>query len=202
MISASAIQCHPIEFVEKLIAANRTQDLVFTYSRYQVAPPGEQAAAPRSPIFRVPAERVTHDWLEQQLSELSPKEELAWHSFVEFSGKPFHIPMIDFQGALQDDVIGGFETWLTNEIDQQFVLFRTGRSLHGYSLNLIPEYTWPTYLGRLLLLNGHDLPPIIDTRWVGHSLVRGFSALRWSHNTARYLAIPCLTNSRRHLAHI
>jgi hypothetical protein len=44
----------------------------------------------------------------------------------------------------------------------------------------------------LLLLNQNDLPPMVDIRWVGHALRRGFAALRWSCNTNRYLSMPQL----------
>ena len=71
-----------------------------------------------------------------------------------------------------------------------FVFYDTGRSLHGYLPNLIPQFIWPGYLGRLLLINKVACPAVVDIRWVGHALVRGFAALRWSHNTNRYLAMP------------
>lgn len=192
MTSISAIQYHPIDFLQQLIHGNKTQDLIFTFSRYEVAPPGLQAAALRSPTFSVSSDQVDCDWLKDRLDELSPAEELAWHSVVESSGEIFHIPMIDFQCPRQNEIIDDFYPWLQDELGKKFTLFRTGRSFHGYSPTLIRDQDWPTYLGKLLLLNGHNLPPIVDTRWVGHSLIRGFSALRWSHNTARYLSAPYL----------
>lgn len=78
------------------------------------------------------------------------------------------------------------EIGLTTEL----LLFDTGRSFHGYFPELISAEVWPKYLGRLLTLDEPANAPMIDTRWVGHALVRGFAALRWSHNTTRYLQMP------------
>jgi hypothetical protein len=168
-------------------------DLVFTYSRYEIAPPGLQAAARRSPVLRVRATELSPEWLADRLAELGRTEEMAWHSWVERKGIGFHVPMIDFvnqpdQSALRDI------SMIVSEIGLQgdFVIYETGRSFHGYFPGLIPQHTWPAYLGRLLLVDQLDRPPVIDTRWIGHALVRSFAALRWSHNTNRYLAMPHL----------
>jgi hypothetical protein len=189
--NALIIQGHPCLLVEEIVARYGV-DLVFTYSRYEVAPPGLQAVAPRSAVFRVPACDVTSDWIADRLAELGPNEEMAWHSLVESRGIGSHIPMIDFIGRPPDLVLCELDRTLTGDmgLGGHLVVFDTGRSFHGYFPDLIPEDGWPKYIGHLLLLNGHDGPPVIDTRWVGHALVRGFTALRWSHNTNRYRAIP------------
>lgn len=187
------VQWHPLLLVEA-IAARTGVDLIFTYSRYEVAEPGRQARAPRSSVLRVPAHDVTLAWLANRLAELGPTEEMAWHSWVECKGLGFHIPMIDFVNRPPHSALRDLDRTLTAEmfLDGHFVFFETGRSLHGYFPGLIPQHAWARYLGQLLVLNEHDSPPIIDTRWVGHALVRGFAALRWSHNTDRYLAMPRL----------
>jgi hypothetical protein len=186
---------HPRLLIEQLVA-RRGAKLVFTYSRYQVADPGLQATAPRSAVLRVPASEVTSDWLTQRFAELGPNEELAWHSWVEYNGIASHIPMIDFIGQPDPSALCTLSQMLVAEmgLTGQFVFFETGRSFHGYFPDLIPEHTLPKYLGQLLLLDGSDRPPIVDTRWVGHALVRGFTALRWSHNTNRYAAMPSLAS--------
>jgi hypothetical protein len=187
------IQLHPLVVVDKLVAC-RGPELIFAYSRYEVAQPGLQAAAPRSPALRVPASDVKPLWLFDRLAELGPTEEMAWHSSVECQGIGFHIPMIDFIDRPTPSVVRELDRILGSEmgLTGHFVFFETGRSIHGYFPDLIPEHQWPKYLGRLLLLNEHDRAPLIDTRWVGHALTRGFAALRWSHNTSRYLAMPRL----------
>jgi hypothetical protein len=100
--------------------------------------------------------------------------------------------MIDFVGSPAVSVLEDLSRTLATEfsIDCRLAVFETGRSFHGYMPAVIEESVWPKYLGRLLTSNETDRTPIIDTRWIGHALVRGFSALRWSHNTSRYLQMP------------
>jgi hypothetical protein len=191
--NALIIQEHPGLVVEE-IAARRGPNLIFTYSRYEVAPPGLQAIAPRSAALRVSGTDITTDWIARRLSELGPTEEMAWHSWVESRGVGFHIPMIDFIGRPARSVLCEVGRALASEmgIDAQLIVFDTERSFHGYFPGLIPERDWHKYLGELLLLNENNRPPLIDARWVGHGLTRGFTALRWSKNTNRYPAMPRL----------
>jgi hypothetical protein len=124
---------------------------------------------------------------------------MAWHSHVEYKGEVFHIPMIDFAGRprLEELQRVGRRLAAAMDVGGDFIFFDTGRSYHGYSAELIPEKAWNGYLGELLLLNQPDVLPVVDTRWVGHALARGFAALRWSHNTDRYLTMPCLVDFAR-----
>jgi hypothetical protein len=186
---------HPCLVVAE-IAAQHGGDLIFTYSRYEVAPPRLQAAAPRSDVIRVAACDISPDWLADRFAELRPNEEMAWHSWVERRGVGFHIPMIDFISRPTHSVLHELVRTLTKDmcLSGHFDFFETGRSFHGYFSDLIPERTWPMYLGRLLVLDKHDSRTVIDTRWVGHALARGFAALRWSHNTNRYRAMPHLVS--------
>lgn len=196
MSNALIAQGHPCALLEQIVARHGA-DLIFTYSRYEVAPPGLQAVAPRSAVLRVPACDVNLNWIAHRFAELGPREEMAWHSWVECRGVGFHIPMIDFVGRPDRSVLCHVGPMLSVEMSLtgNLVLFDTGRSFHGYFSDLIPERVWPKYLGQLLLLNEHDRSAVIDTRWVGHALMRGFAALRWSHNTDRYEAMPSFSFS-------
>jgi hypothetical protein len=189
--NALVVQRHPRIVVDKVVHL-RGARLVFTYSRYEVAPPGQQAAAPRTPVLRVRATDVTNDWVKRRLAELGPREELAWHSCVECDGIGFHIPMIDFLGRPKKTVLHKLNELLAEKLGLRghFIFFETGRSFHGYFPDLIPDHVWHRYLGDLLLVNCNNHQDVIDSRWVGHALVRGFTALRWSHNTTRYAAMP------------
>jgi len=171
-------------------------NLIFTYSRYEVASPGLQAVAPRSPVLRVSGTEITPDWIIHRLAELGPNEEMAWHSWVECKGVGFHIPMIDFAGRPARSVFCEVSRVLAAEmgIHADLVLFDTERSFHGYFVDVLSEQAWSKYLGQLLLLNEDNRPPVIEARWVGHALMRGFSALRWSNNTNRYPAMPRLVS--------
>jgi hypothetical protein len=197
LTSALRAQSHPCLLVKR-IADRRGGDLVFTYSRYQIAAPGLQESAPRSEVLRVSAHDVTEDWLNDRFAELSPNEEMAWHSWVECKGTGFHIPMIDFVERPSDSILYDIDRTLVTKMGLRgkFLFFETGRSLHAYFPDLISEPDWRKYLGRLLVLNRHECQSVIDTRWVGYALTRGFTALRWSHGTNRYGAIPFLMSVR------
>lgn len=81
-----------------------------------------------------------------------------------------------------------------------FLLFDSGHSLHGYSTGrVLTEEAWIKFMGMLILANKdhlfdpdtcQNMKPVFDTRWVGHSLERGFGALRWSCNADKYVHIP------------
>jgi hypothetical protein len=121
-------QGHPCLVVEE-IAGRHGADLVFTYSRYDVAPPGLQAVSPRSPVLRVPACDVTPDWIAHRFEELGPNEEMAWHSWVECAGVGFHIPMIDFLARPSRSVLCQLGRVLEGEMGLRgsLALFDTGR---------------------------------------------------------------------------
>lgn len=189
------VEGHPCLVTEE-IAARNGRDLTFTYSRYRVAPPGLQAVAPRSAVLKVAAQDVTQEWLVERVAELGPDEEMALHSLVESKRGVFHIPMIDFIGHPAKKLVSEISRMVKREmgLTSRLILFDTGRSFHGYFPDLIAVETWSRYLGELLLFTEPDESPVIDTRWVGHALVRGFTALRWSHNTNRYLAMPRLAS--------
>lgn len=195
MSDTLVIEEHPHLVVDE-IAARHGSDLIFTYSRYEIAAPGSQAIAPRSPVLRVSSTDITPDWIAQRLAELGPLEEMAWHSRVESSGVGFHVPMIDFVGRPARSVLSQVNRTIATEMGfhADLLLFDTKRSFHGYFAELISEQTWLKYLGELLLLNEEKRSPVIDARWVGHALTRGFSALRWSNNTNRYPAMPRLVS--------
>jgi hypothetical protein len=141
--NALIIQGHPC-LVVKEIAARHGADLIFTYSRYEVAPPGLQATAPRTPVLRVPARDITPDWIANRFAELGPNEEMAWHSKVECRGFGFHIPMIDFVGRPPYSVLCQLDRILAAEmsLSRHLVLFKTGRSFHGYFPDLIVNYSF------------------------------------------------------------
>jgi len=191
---------HPLAIAREIIA-HCGRDLTFTYSRYEIANPGFQAIAPRSDVLRVRATDLTSAWLSERLSDLKPNEELAWHSRVDHGHSAFHIPMIDLVGWHSESDLRGLGQTLAAEMKLQgdFIFFNTGRSFHGYFPDLISEQDWPMYLGKLLLSNQDVSNELVDSRWVGHALTRGFAALRWSNNTVRYLAMPRLLQIHRAL---
>jgi hypothetical protein len=115
--------------------------------------------------------------------------EVALHSkLVTMSGDILHIPMIDMStgSAAQlhklEPIIG--------QRYFDFTWYKSGRSYHGYGKELINERAWCAFMGELLLANQIGRPHTVDPRWIGHRLISGYSALRWSRNTQQYLDFP------------
>lgn len=45
-------------------------------------------------------------------------------------------------------------------------------------------------MGKLFLATQVGVPPTVDPRWVGHRLIAGYAALRWTKNTPHYVDTP------------
>jgi hypothetical protein len=176
---------HPI-LVTKEIIARFGGDVRFSFSKYRIGPPGFQAQMERS-VVTVTGQDLTYGWLQDQIERLPLDFELALQSNVDLSGSAVHIPMIDFGTKDEESV-----TMFPRLFDSSFYCFASGRSFHGYFSELINREHWLDFLGSLLLTNPSDAQGITDTRWIGHALQRGYSALRWSHRTNRYNDLPRL----------
>ncbi|MGC1520222.1 MAG: hypothetical protein WA803_01670, partial [Steroidobacteraceae bacterium] len=83
-----------------------------------------------------------------------------------------------------------------NALTSSFLYFDSGRSFHAYGLQLISPGEWREFMAKLLLLNLPEGEHLIDARWVGHRLVAGYGALRWSANSDFYLQVPRATQIR------
>jgi hypothetical protein len=179
------LKSHPILLVQRMKKIYG-EDLVLTFSRYRYFP---QSLVDIRESFCLRSSEVTELWLESTLESLGPGLELAFHSNVATPSGIMHIPMVDFatKGRAQLDKLRNF---LGSEVAGEMLWFDSGRSFHGYGLKLIPDRDWTAFMGRLLLSNQPNVPPLIDPRWVGHRLIAGYSALRWSGNTDHYLHVP------------
>ncbi|QKG69751.1 hypothetical protein HP062_12865 [Pseudomonas sp. B14-6] len=126
------------------------------------------------------------------MDNLAPNKELAFHSILRHNKKKYHIPMIDFQAPENKirESISSLEKVIPKSIFNELVFYNSGRSCHAYSLKIISNSEWIDFMGRLLLVSHPHEDQIIDTRWIGHRLMSGFSSLRWSANTDQYLALP------------
>jgi hypothetical protein len=121
---------------------------------------------------------------------LNKDEELALHSKVRFNNKIYHIPQIDFMtDSFKKVKKTVLELKKVNE--NKIYVYHSGRSYHGYILDLLDKKSWIKYLGDLLLLNYLNFnEEVIDSRWIGHSLKNEFTALRLSCNTKLYKKAP------------
>lgn len=186
MRSKLQLSKHPIRFVK---------DLLSDYDRATLLEVGVYCHHPQMIAdFRENTDLrlsdLSDDWLKLVLSQLRNGHELAFHSTVQFSGQKKHIPMVDLGGRHDEfknlPVLREFcRYW-----GMDFAVYASGRSFHLYGNRLLSDPDWVRFMGGLLLLNIPGKSRLIDTRWVGHRLQGGSSALRWSNNSGFYKAYP------------
>ena len=177
----------PLDVAIQILSRQDT-DYTLHFSKYNIAKPGSQYQQPREVV---PVERRDFGipWINHQINSLTDYQELTWNSNIKTSNMEYHVPMIDFEVGIDNDLLKYALNNLTKELDlQELWCFKSGRSYHAYGLPLLSLQDWYSYLGKLLTLP--SIFPAIDTRWIGHSLRRGYSALRWSHKTTRYRQLP------------
>lgn len=175
----------------------RKSKYVFKFSKYIYIP--NQVSDERECIDITEEEFIKENVIKCLINSLNDEQELAFHSEVKIistKGKVEykHIPMIDFyinpQNFKYDLHYLHLNHLLTGKTKNP-ILFETGRSLHGYGNRLLSLTEWHEFMGRLLLVDQINREkPIIDTRWVGHRIIGGYSALRWSNNSGKYLSLP------------
>lgn len=176
---------HPFYFVEKL---RDKRSIVFQFSKYVYTP---DSLFDEREYIEITSDTFSEKNIIELINSLNRDQELAIHSKVVVNGKTFHIPMIDFaiQDSLSSDIMYRIKQLLPKNIFANMAFYDSGRSLHAYSTTLISPKQWIEFMGRLLLVNKKN-QEIVDSRWVGHRLLGGYSSLRWSNNSGQYLSEP------------
>jgi len=178
---------HPIEVVKKL-ADEYGDDITLQFGIYVYTP---QTVADQRRICEVHFHRIK-TWFTGARQSLQPREEIALQSIVRIGRNESrrHLAMIDFHesATLHDlkETIDKLRDFGLNE----FFAYDSGRSFHLYCLPLIQEEEVSRFFGRLLLLNEPKRHPTIDSRWIGHRLISGYAALRWTSNNAGCQKVP------------
>ncbi|MCP3957171.1 MAG: hypothetical protein GY719_04905 [bacterium] len=180
---------HPIESVERL-AAEKPGIRAFELGVYIYSP---QKVKDNRRVVVVQAKRLREEYC-RLLECLKPGEEIAFQSRVylgeERRGTVRHVPLVDFACKPEDERVVS-AVGACNELGiGRMSLYASGRSLHGYAESLVTEREWARLLGRLLLENRRHDDEVIDSRWVGHRLLAGYGALRWSNSSGMYAATP------------
>ena len=175
---------HPINIFLDWVKQHR--DAVFEFSEYVYVP---TSVVDERSVFTLPARDLSISWLDQKLSVLAAGRELALHSRVYQGQDVLQIPMIDFVN-FTPATHRILESILPRHVLESLFFCDSGRSFHGYSLELLGQDAWIKFMGSLLLCNLPDGPPTVDQRWIGHRLIAGYGALRWSCNTGAYLQYP------------
>jgi hypothetical protein len=97
--------------------------------------------------------------------------------------------MLDLVGARAPMLADIMEPLGKHRVAHAYV-YSSGRSFHVYYPTLITHDEWVRFMGSALLLNMTHHAPVVDQRWVGHRLIGGYAALRWSCNTKTYRSMP------------
>lgn len=121
----------------------------------------------------------------------APKnQECALHSIVKLvDGEVRHLVMVDMATSAKAH-LEKLRAVMGNHLFATMAWYDSGRSFHGYGEDLLTEREWFRFMGLLLLANKPKLEPTVDPRWIGHRLLAGYSALRWTKNTKHYLLPP------------
>ena len=178
---------HPISIVYDL-SERYGFDLTISFSEYFYRP---QTTFDEREVFTVAISDVSPAWVQERIARLRDGWELALNSLVtDKRGRSFHIPMMDFVGEEVPDVHrASFSEVLGRDIARDLQFFFSGRSFHAYAATLLKRGDWVRFMGKLLLLSeGHSTK--VDCRWVGHRLLGGYSALRWSANSRLHNQMP------------
>lgn len=183
---------HPLARVRELIDFNIrsgfiSQHVSLNFSKYRYVP---QSFSDYRVSFGLPFYQLNESVLFNIFSDLNEGEELAFHSEVRDFGNIYHIPLIDF-GKIERGVIDSTPLReLSDHWNMAFYIYNSGRSYHAYGNRLISPHEWVQFMGSLLLLNRPSGFKLIDERWVGHRIMAGYSALRWSNNSSNYKKSP------------
>jgi hypothetical protein len=180
---------HPLAVV-RWLRDQHSQPMLLEFSYYKYVP---RIVADERHIFSMPANDLDEVTLSQLLISGPAGYELALHSRVRVANAEWHIPMVDLSTAA-GALLGRLRSVLPSDVFGEMVWFESGRSFHGYGLGLVSAENWRQLLGRLLLANVPSQSPIVDPRWIGHRLIAGYSALRWSRNTSHYIRYPHLVS--------
>jgi hypothetical protein len=176
---------HPVDFVESLLKAEcPVEQVQLSVYRYQ-----PQSIREWRNVYKVPAKQLRSEY-ERRLAELNYDEELTFDSLVRIvtdtRSEPRHLPLVDFVHPDRATVEQATELLISEYAAPRAALFSSGRSFHLYLGVLQTHSTWVRFMGRILLLNVRGDQDVIDARWVGHRLMGGYAALRWSTNSGRH----------------
>ena len=178
---------HPYWQVRRIVAA-RADIATLKMSYYSYRP---QTVEDERIEWRVSAAKfLSTEEVELFIKDTPSGHELAIHSDVTLNdGHRMHILMVDMSTSAKAH-LDKLRVYLGDHLYQQITWYSSGRSFHGYGDSLLTESDWVRFMGLLLLANMPRLEPTVDPRWVGHRLLAGYSALRWTRNTSHYILPP------------
>ncbi len=178
---------HPYSHIFKLI--NGSLDAELEYSIYEYQP---QSVFDKRTIGTVKVAEISSEWLAERINSLKGDEEFAFHSKIKQGKIIKHIPFIDLDCPVEEIEFAksALRKVLPPYIFSGLQFYDSGRSLHAYGSCLLTRKKWVEFMGNILLANFPESLRVVDTRWVGHRLLGGFSSLRWSSNSGYYEKLP------------
>lgn len=186
------IQKHPFSWVKNVIDFNIkgnyiSPDVSLQFSKYKYTP--QSFSDERSNLI-LPFNQFNEKRLYDIIEDMDENEELAFHSLIQEFGGSYHFPLIDFGKVDRGIIDANPLRELSDHWGMSFYVYSSGRSFHAYGNRLIKSSEWVAFMGSLLLLNKPSGFKLIDERWIGHRLMAGYGALRWSNNTSHYKKNP------------
>jgi hypothetical protein len=178
---------HPVVCVAQILAPWFNSKAEVQMSKYNYVP---QSFQDHRSEFSLQVNLLNENKLLAMLTSLEPEYELAMHSKIIIDNNVYHIPMIDFGSKGTSPAASETIKELCRHWNIGFNIFESGRSFHAYGNRLLTNEQWIQFMGSLLLLNKPSGYKLIDERWIGHRIMAGYSALRWSKNTSQYKKFP------------
>ena len=123
------------------------------------------------------------DSINQIIYTLRPDQQLAVGSKVKLSsGKYAHIPLMDFSLHKTPTNLEVVQQSLKDMRQSDGWILETGESYNYWGSILLTDEGWINFMGKSLYTgadgNKKDSLPIVDSRFIGHSLIRGCNTLR------------------------
>ncbi|WP_311755490.1 primase 1D-like protein [Proteus terrae] len=178
---------HPIIWTTQVLFPWLHNQAIVEMSKYYYVP---QSFNDYRFEFQLPLHELNENNLFNMLLSLEPDYELALHSKIIINNKIFHLPMIDLGLKSSISVASEPIKELCRYWNIGFNIYESGRSFHAYGNRLLTQEEWLQFMGSLLLLNKPSGYKLVDERWIGHRIMAGYSALRWSKNTSHYKKYP------------
>ncbi len=188
-------EAHPYWHVRSVIESQAVSSLSMSYYSYQP----QTVAESRTTWSMSAADFLQVARVEKAIAATPDGQELALHSDVHMlGGEERHLVMIDMSTGARAH-LEKLRVFLGDNFFQQVAWFSSGRSFHGYGSELLSKEDWVKFMGVLLLANKPRMEPTVDPRWIGHRLLAGYSALRWTKNTTHYLTPPSRIDPQKSL---
>jgi hypothetical protein len=191
---------HPYWHVRAVVERSRETVVAVPASYYSYR---AQTVEDKRITFDIPVDHfLDPDRAASYLSHTPANHEMAIHSDLRLANRRrVHLIMIDMATGSRAHV-EKVRSFLGEQSFSTIVWYRSGRSFHGYGETLLIQEEWIRFMGLLLLANQPRLDPTVDPRWIGHRLLAGYAALRWTKNTDQYLSLPTLVETRIRSRHV